>query len=80
MVRLALLRAFGAQVEEREDGMIIHGDPEELHAAKVDAGHDHRIGLTAAVMGLGVNGLSQIDSAEIVDVSYPGFVETIVSL
>jgi len=77
---VGLLRAFGAEVEEHDDGMLIRGQPEKLHPAEVDAGHDHRIGLTAAVMGMGIRGTSRIKGAEIVDVSYPGFAQTIRSL
>ena len=76
---VALLRSFGAAVDEQADGMIIHGAPEALRPARVNAGHDHRIGLTAAVMSLGIEGESVVEGAQIVDVSYPGFTKTIES-
>ena len=69
----ALLTAFGATVEQTSDGLIIDGDRDRLHPATVDAGHDHRIGLTAAVMGLGLPGCSRVTGSQIIDVSYPAF-------
>ena len=42
------LRAMGADVEETEDGMIIHGG-KPLHGAVVDSHKDHRIAMTFAV-------------------------------
>jgi 3-phosphoshikimate 1-carboxyvinyltransferase len=76
---VALLREFGAKVDEHPDGLDIHGQPENLRPATINAGHDHRIGLTAAVMGLGIRGESIVEGAEIADVSYPGFANTIES-
>lgn len=69
----ALLRAFGAEVEERADGLLIHGDPRRLHAAEVDGGADHRLAMTAIVLGLSVGGCTVVRGAEIMDVSFPGF-------
>jgi 3-phosphoshikimate 1-carboxyvinyltransferase len=68
-----LLEAFGAGATELEDGLVIEGAPERLRPATVEAGHDHRIAMTAAVLALGVHGKSAIGGAEIIDVSYPGF-------
>ena len=42
------LRALGAQVEEREDGLVIQGRY-PLRGGTVDAAGDHRIAMTAAV-------------------------------
>ncbi len=71
-----LLRAFGAGVDERPDGLRIHGGA-HLRGARVDAGGDHRLAMAAAVaaMAAGPAGeaVSLLDGAEVVAVSYPGF-------
>jgi 3-phosphoshikimate 1-carboxyvinyltransferase len=74
-----LLTAFGAKVEELEDGLVIHGGA-PLSPAEVDGGHDHRMAMTAAVIGLGVPGWTQVRGAEIIDVSFPSFGDELVRL
>lgn len=66
------LRAFGAEAEELEDGFEIGAAP--LHDADVDARHDHRLAMAFAIAGLGSTG-TRIAGADVVDVSYPGFLE-----
>ena len=61
---------MGADIKERPDGLEITGGV--LHGAKVHGHHDHRIVMALAVAGL-VAGDTEIDTAESVDVSYPGF-------
>lgn len=68
------LAAMGADVEETEDGMIIHGG-KPLHGAVIDSKLDHRIAMTFAVTGCCAEGETQILGAECVDISYPGFYE-----
>lgn len=72
-----LVRAFGGDVEETEDGLIISGDPAKIRPADVDGGADHRLAMTAVVLALGARGYSTVAGAEIIDVSFPGFVEMI---
>jgi 3-phosphoshikimate 1-carboxyvinyltransferase len=64
------LSKMGADIKERPDGLEIVGG--ELHGARVHGYHDHRIVMALAVAAL-VAGGTQIDTAESVDVSYPGF-------
>jgi len=66
------LRAMGAEIEELEDGFVLHG-PERLRAAPIDAAHDHRIAMAFAIAGLVADGETEIDGAEWADISYPGF-------
>lgn len=66
------LTAMGAQVEETEDGMIIHGG-RPLHGAVIDTQGDHRIAMTFAVASLGAEGETEIRNAECVAISYPNF-------
>lgn len=67
-----LLEAFGASVEELDDGLAIEG-PTRLRGAAVDAEHDHRIAMCAAVCASIAEGESSLSGAEWVRVSYPGF-------
>lgn len=72
---VAGLRAFGVPAEELEDGFEI--GPSRISAAgsaRVDARHDHRLAMAFAIAGLGTAG-THITGAQVVDVSYPGFLE-----
>jgi 3-phosphoshikimate 1-carboxyvinyltransferase len=64
------LGKMGADIKERPDGLEIVGG--RLHGAEVKGYHDHRIVMALTVAGM-VAGDTKIDSAESVDVSYPGF-------
>ena len=67
-----VLRAFGGQVEVHPTGLEITGG-RPLQPARVDAAGDHRIGMMAAVVGLGVPGTTEVAGAEAIAVSFPGF-------
>ena len=71
-VMVRSLTAMGADVEETEDGMVIHGG-KPLHGAVIDSHLDHRIAMTFAVAGLCADGETEILGAECVNISYPGF-------
>lgn len=68
------LRALGAQVEEREDGLRVAGN-QVLHGAKLEPAGDHRIAMACAVAALGAQGESVIADAGCVAISFPGFFE-----
>jgi len=68
----AFLRAMGADIEERPDGLVIEGGS-PLHGAEVDAMHDHRIAMAAAVAALAATSPTTIHGAEAAAVSFPGF-------
>jgi 3-phosphoshikimate 1-carboxyvinyltransferase len=70
-----VLAAFGARSTETADGLIIDGDPARLLPATADGKGDHRIAMTAAVMGLGLKGTTRVHSAEHIEVSFPRFAE-----
>ncbi|MEM6863185.1 MAG: 3-phosphoshikimate 1-carboxyvinyltransferase [Myxococcota bacterium] len=73
-----MLTAMGHGVKEGPDGIEV--EPGTHRPAEVDAEGDHRIALTAAVMALAARGWTRIRGAEVADVSYPGFFETLTSL
>ncbi len=69
------LTRMGAQVEEQQDSMIIHGDGgANLHGAVIDTYKDHRMAMSFAVAGLKVAGV-QISDEGCVAKSFPDFWE-----
>jgi 3-phosphoshikimate 1-carboxyvinyltransferase len=66
------LRRLGVDVEEREDGMTIHGR-ETLQGNNVRSFGDHRIAMALAIAGLRADGGVGIDDAQCVDISFPAF-------
>jgi 3-phosphoshikimate 1-carboxyvinyltransferase len=73
------LRAMGAQVEVRDDGLLIPGR-QALHGAEVDSFGDHRIAMASAVAALGASSELHIRNAGVVDISYAGFFATLEAL
>ncbi|MBE6630774.1 MAG: 3-phosphoshikimate 1-carboxyvinyltransferase [Ruminococcaceae bacterium] len=68
----AMLRAIGGEVEEREDGLLIHGG-HPLSGGVVDGAKDHRIVMSAAVAALLCENELTIKGAEAVNKSFPDF-------
>jgi 3-phosphoshikimate 1-carboxyvinyltransferase len=66
------LRAMGAQVEEREDGLSIPGG-QELHGAELQSFGDHRIAMAFSVAALRAKGETLIHGSECAAISYPDF-------
>jgi len=68
------LGKMGADIEEGEDYMKIHGCPggANLHGAEIETYEDHRIAMCFAVAGLKVPGV-RITGAECVAKSFPDF-------
>lgn len=68
----ANLRAMGAELEERPDGMRVPGR-QSLHGAEVDSRDDHRIAMAFAVAALRANGDTVIHGADCARISFPEF-------
>ena len=66
------LTSMGARLEERPDGMLVYGR-QQLEGATVQSSGDHRLAMTLGVAGVLAHGTTNIEGAEAVDVSYPGF-------
>lgn len=73
-----LLRAFGIKVTEREDGMDIEGG--QARGTRLTAPDDHRLAMCAICLALAAAGTSEIDGLDVINVSYPGFVEQLAAL
>ena len=70
------LDALGATVEPTVDGMGITGG-QHLRGAMLHSHGDHRLAMAWAIAGLVASGETRIHGAEAVDVSYPGFWESL---
>src|SRR5262249_29483825 len=68
----SMLRAFGAEVEERPDGLVVAGR-RPFSPGAVSSHGDHRIAMAGAVFALAVAGESRIDDADNIATSFPGF-------
>jgi 3-phosphoshikimate 1-carboxyvinyltransferase len=66
------LRAMGAKVEEREDGLSIPGQ-QQLHGADIQSYGDHRIAMAFAVAGLRAKGETRIHDAGCARISFPEY-------
>ncbi|NOR48223.1 MAG: 3-phosphoshikimate 1-carboxyvinyltransferase [Methanosarcinaceae archaeon] len=71
------LGKMGVDLTEEPERLVIRGGG--LHGARVSGWHDHRIVMALSVAGM-VAGDTIIDTAESVDISYPGFFEAMKSL
>jgi 3-phosphoshikimate 1-carboxyvinyltransferase len=74
------LRACGARIHSTEDGWRIVGVPRRLKGGKVDARGDHRIAMLGAIAGLASKDGVEIEGAEAVAVSFPGFFDLLDSV
>ena len=66
------LRAMGAEVEEREDGLKIAGG-QMLHGAELQSFGDHRIAMAFSVAALLAEGETLIQGSDCAAISYPAF-------
>lgn len=70
------LRAMGAEVEEREDGLKIAGG-QRLHGAELESFGDHRIAMAFSIAALRAQGETLIRGSECAAISYPAFFPTL---
>jgi 3-phosphoshikimate 1-carboxyvinyltransferase len=70
-----LLRVNGVVVEIEGDDLIVHGRGRAPGGGTVTTHMDHRIAMSAIVLGLGSERPVQIDDGTFIATSFPGFVE-----
>jgi 3-phosphoshikimate 1-carboxyvinyltransferase len=77
-----VLRAFGVNCEEKPDGLVIEGKDGPLEGADVESKGDHRIAMTACVLGLVAKGPTPtiVRDAACIATSFPKFVGTLRAL
>lgn len=74
-----LLKTLGANIEETEDGMIIHGGT-ILQGGKVSSYYDHRIAMMGVIASLICEKDLFIDEIDSINISYPNFFEDLHTL
>ncbi len=76
----ALLRANGVAVEIEGDDLIVQGRGRAAGGGLVSTHMDHRIAMSAMVMGLASDKPVKIDDGSFIATSFPGFVELMCGL
>lgn len=66
------LRKLGADIEERPDGLVIHGR-KPLRGAAVEGHGDHRVVMALALAGTAMPGPLTVSTAEAAGVTFPAF-------
>ena len=70
------LSRLGARIDSLPDGMVIHGGG-LLSGTEVDSHFDHRLAMGLAVAGLVARGETIIKHAQVTQISYPAFWQTL---
>jgi 3-phosphoshikimate 1-carboxyvinyltransferase len=74
------LRALGQHVRATRDGLRIRGVPARPRGGRIESRGDHRIAMLGAVAGLASMDGVEIEDAEAVGVSFPGFFDLLAQL
>jgi 3-phosphoshikimate 1-carboxyvinyltransferase len=75
-----MLRGNGVEVVIEGDDLIVHGKGRALGGGVVATHMDHRIAMSALVMGLGSENSVAVDDAAFIATSFPGFADLMRSL
>jgi 3-phosphoshikimate 1-carboxyvinyltransferase len=74
------LGKMGITAKELPDGMVVRGGRGKLKGAKVNSHGDHRVAMALALAGMNAEGQTEIEGAEVAEVTYPTFAEDFVRL
>jgi 3-phosphoshikimate 1-carboxyvinyltransferase len=74
------LRRLGAHIRATRDGFRVRGVPARLRGGVVDVRGDHRLAMLGAVAGISSIEGVELQGAEAVEVSFPGFFELLAQL
>ena len=79
------LRAMGAQITEKPDGMVVQGlgtaeNNGRLQAARGRSYGDHRVAMSLAIAGLIASASTVIDETACIETSFPDFHHTLLEL
>ena len=78
---VSMLRVNGVEVEETEDGFIIDGCGGPVPGGGlVETHHDHRIAMSALIMGTASQQPVSIDDTAMIATSYPDFMDHMTAL
>lgn len=73
------LTKMGVKIEEKQDQMIVYRC-KEIKGSEIEHEKDHRIAMACCVAALNGNSSSHVKNIDIVDDSYPGFIEDLLKL
>ncbi len=73
------LQKAGVDIRPTEDGLVVTGG-RPVTGAVFDSRGDHRIAMSCAVLALAADSPSKIQNAGAVDISFPGFFDSLTSL
>ncbi|WP_158742224.1 3-phosphoshikimate 1-carboxyvinyltransferase [Acidisphaera sp. L21] len=76
----AMLQAAGAQVTIEGDDLLVHGAATLPGNCTVETHMDHRLAMSALVMGLATDAPVAVDDAAFIETSFPGFAALLASL
>ena len=74
------LRNLGARIEARPDGFRVRGTPARIRGGTMHSYADHRIAMLGAIAGLVSKKGVEVEGAEAVAISFPGFFELLDSV
>src|SRR3954451_5635514 len=74
------LRAVGVRAEAHDDGFSVTGVPTRLRGGRIEARGDHRIAMLGAIAGVASRDGVEVEGAESVAVSFPGFYDLLETL
>jgi 3-phosphoshikimate 1-carboxyvinyltransferase len=74
------LRALGVRIKNRDDGFGVRGVPTRPKGGGMGSDGDHRIAMLGAIAGLVSREGVELEDAEAVAVSFPGFFELLDSV
>jgi 3-phosphoshikimate 1-carboxyvinyltransferase len=69
------LAACGIDVTEGQDSLIVHGGDKPAGGVRIPVRLDHRIGMSFLILGMAAKKPVEIDDAEAIATSFPGFVD-----
>jgi 3-phosphoshikimate 1-carboxyvinyltransferase len=72
------LSKMGAKVKETDDGMIL--EHSRLKGAKLKGYNDHRVVMALSLAGMLAEGITEIDTAESINVTFPNYIEVMNNL
>ena len=76
-----MLRVNGVEADETDDGFVVLGCACNVPGGgSVETRHDHRIAMSALLMGTAAQNPVSVDDTSMIDTSYPAFAEHMQSL
>jgi 3-phosphoshikimate 1-carboxyvinyltransferase len=70
-----MLTASGVKCETKDDDIIIYGNGEVLGGSTIKSNYDHRVAMSALILGLASKSQIRIDDVSPIATSFPNFME-----